>query len=219
MHFGAFHAERKAYANQHTQDCCWWCRKKVGKCIIHTTQVMEKRIDGRRERRKTQNTVKSTPMEWAMWRSVTSFSADLLKSHNFHEKLLFRLVVEVRENIASHRTERKKAFGLILRFTPHVLQVRSNDCITSDRSVDELLMRSHFFTLHRRLSNVSAFQCATNALHYATKNFAFSPTPHNRKTELFCSALAFPNIDALFESNLWAASARMCAWKVMKLVS
>lgn len=141
------------------------------------------------------------------------------KSHNFHEKLLFRLVVEVRENIASHRTERKIAFGLILRFTPHVLQVRSNDCITSDRSVDELLMRSHFFTLHRRLSNVSAFQCATNALHYATKNFAFSPTPHNRKTELFCSALAFPNIDALFESNLWAASARMCAWKVMKLVS
>lgn len=83
--------------------------------------------------------------------------------------------VVVRENFASQQKGKKLSVSLSLFFLSHYTRP-ADDCVTSDRSVDELLMRSHFSTLHRRLSKRGRFpvchQCSP--LCYKAFFFAFS---------------------------------------------
>jgi hypothetical protein len=67
-----------------------------------------------------------------------------------------------------------------------------DDCVTSDRSVDELLMRSHFFALHRRLTKRGCFSMCHQCLPlcYKTSFFAFSRFHTQTHSELFLLSLS-----------------------------
>lgn len=158
--------------------------------------MMEKRIDGRREKTRTQ----SNRRQWneqcdAVWRH----SDDLLKNQKFSWKTSSLLGRSGKERkSASHRAMEEKlyrAFSL-----PPLRAPRPNDCVTSDRSVDELLMRSHFFTLHRRLSKRVRFSvCHQCLLPLCYQHFLHSlshPTPSLHtiaQAELFLGSRSLPS--------------------------
>lgn len=139
----------------------------------------------------------------AVWRHSAQISN--IKSQKFSVWKLFSRFGFLGFCVRSERTFTRSEKSFSVSF---MALARPDDCVTSDRSVDELLMRSHFSTLHRRNFSV----CVAFFPLCFQKFFAFSRfSVHTQsRAELF-----------LLSRELWrrANCARVCAWKAMKLVS
>jgi hypothetical protein len=147
------------------------------------------------------------------------------KAWVFHEKPLLsrRDLSEQREKNSSLLTGkarsrdekwfRQELFPLFLFSSCTVVP---DKCVTSDRSVDELLMRSHFFTLHRRLSKRDRFSAFHQCFHYAF--CILPPRIHSRPAGAFSfsRSLASADCQCVHWKKLWSWDEQL-KWKNTKL--
>lgn len=128
--------------------------------------------------------------------------------------------VVVRENFASQQKGKKLSVSLSLFFLSHYTRP-ADDCVTSDRSVDELLMRSHFSTLHRRLSKRGRFPVCHQCSPLCYKAFFLhSPaSTHFHIFKLFLLALSRLDTELASEmcENVCTKSLSQLKWKNTEL--
>lgn len=157
FHYAFYHDTKKLSCTNTTQLEVVG-KRKVWKMHI-TKQVCGRKRSATWEKRGKIG-IQSKRRQWnepydAMWRH----SERVLR---FNEPLCPRFVFYIYELYWN-----SKAFRLLdpfhLVLSNSCIREAHNDCVTFDRSVDELLMRSHFFTLHRRLSEYDGFSVCHRA--------------------------------------------------------